>query len=276
MRAVYWEQVAASGFTVPDDAPLDELTAELTTMLGSPDPRLREGLAAETLVRWLGQGVYDDLLPGLADGMTAGLLVGLGEDGTDTVFRRAQSARVLGEGFSRDAALGLVGPDVVLRWGDRLVGWFVRERDLRDHVSGKGRARALAHGASALAALAGSPSMGELELVAVLDVVGERVTMPSPYLWDHSQADAVVAAVMTVLRRDRVESEVVEQWLDRLVNAAAADGSSEPTLPARNTETFLRALHLQLALAPDPPPARGDLLLLTMAALKRSNPVFLS
>ena len=219
MRAAYWEQVAASGFSVPEDTPLDELTAELTTMLGSPDPRLREQLAAETLLTWLGQGVYDELLTGLADGMAAGLQVGLGEDGTDTVFRRAQSARLLGACLARDATMGLAGPDATLRWGDRLVGWFVRERDLRDHVPGKGRARALEHGAAALAALAASPAMGELELVAVLDVVGDRVTGASPYLWDHGQADAVAAAVMTALRRDRVETEVVEQWLDRLVGA---------------------------------------------------------
>ena len=275
MRTAYWEKVAASGFSVPEDAPLDELTAELTTMLGSPDPRLRELLAAETLVTWIGQGVYDDLLPGLADGIAAGLLVGLGEDGTDTVFRRAQSARLLGECLTRDAARGLAGPDATLRWGDRLVGWLVRERDLRDHVPGKGGARALTHGAAALAALAAAPSLGELELVAILDVVGDRVTVSSPYLWDHCQADAVAAAVMTVLRRDRVESEVVEQWLDRLVETAATEASCEPTMPARNTETFLRALHLQLALAPNPPPARADLLLLVMSALKRSNPAFL-
>lgn len=275
MRTAYWEKVAASGFPVPEDSPLDELTAELTTMLGSPDPRLREELAAETLVTWLGQGVYDALLPGLADGMAAGLLVGLGEDGTDTVFRRAQSARLLGECLTRDAAQGVSGPDATLRWGDRLVGWFVRERDLRDQVPGRGRAGALTHGAAALSALAAAPSLGELELVAVLDVVGDRVTVASQYLWDHCQADTVAAAVMTVFRRDRVESEVVEQWLDRLVEAAATDVSCEPTMPARNTETFLRALHLQLALAPDAPPARGDLLLLVMSALKRSNPALL-
>ena len=38
MSIGYWEQVQKAGFEVPSDRPLDELTAELTTMLGSTRP----------------------------------------------------------------------------------------------------------------------------------------------------------------------------------------------------------------------------------------------
>jgi len=272
MRAPYWEQVAASGFAVPDDAPLAELTTELTVMLGSPDPHLRERLAATTLRRWVSQGVYDELLGGLGDGMAAGLLVGLGEDGTDTVFRRSWSAALLGECLERDSAVSVVGPDTVLRWGDQLLSWFVRERDLRGHVPEHGWAHAVAHGSDALGSLSGDPTMGELELMAVLDVVADRLAQVTPYRWTHQEHDRLALAVMRVLRRDRVETEVVEAWLDRLVQTAALAGpDGECTPMAGNAQGLLRALHLQLALAPSAPAARGDLLLSVLAALKRSN-----
>ncbi len=58
-------------------------------MLGSPDPEQRDGIAYPALATWIDRGVYDDLLVGLGDGMAAGLTVGLGEDGTDSVFRRS-------------------------------------------------------------------------------------------------------------------------------------------------------------------------------------------
>ncbi len=275
MRPAFWEQVVASGFAVPDGRPLDELTAELATMLGSPDPRLREELATETLTAWIRSGTYDELMVGLADGMAAGLVVGLGEDGTDTVFRRAASACLLGACLRRVAELGPAYAEPTLRWGDELVSWFVRERDLRDHVRGKGRAAALTHGAGAVAALAAAPSMGELELVAVLDVLGDRVTAQTPYLWDHRHADQVAAAAMAVLRRDRVETEIVEGWLERLADVAGErDEHGESTTAAHNTEMFLRAFHLQLILASPPPAARGDLLLAALTVLKRSDPAF--
>ena len=38
MTRAYWSQVKAGGLAVPDDRPLADLTTELTTMLGSPDP----------------------------------------------------------------------------------------------------------------------------------------------------------------------------------------------------------------------------------------------
>ena len=50
----------------------------------------------------------------------------------------------------------------------------------------------------------------------------------------------------------------------------------DPFLVRRQPEAFLRALYLQLALAPRPPDVRSDLLLVLVDALKRTNPYFLT
>ena len=183
MESAFWDRVVAEGHKVPADRPLAELTAELTTMLGSADPYLRDEIAYPTLATWVSEGVYDELLEGLGDGMTAGLVVGIGEEGTDTVFRRSFSALVLAECIERATALSAIGQGVadetVLRWGDRVAGWLVRERDLRGYVPGKGWAHALAHGADALGVLAEAPQMGRLELTVLLDVIADRLLMPT-------------------------------------------------------------------------------------------------
>ena len=102
MTLGYWNQVQAAGFEVPSDRPLDDLTAELTTMLGSTQPEVRDGTAFPALATWIDRGVYDDLLLGLGDGMVTGLSVGLGEDGTDSVFRRSFSVLILACCIERD------------------------------------------------------------------------------------------------------------------------------------------------------------------------------
>ena len=62
MSSAFWKQVVAEGRRVPDDRPLDEMTADLTRMLGDPGPDVREAIAHPTLAAWLADGVYDDLL----------------------------------------------------------------------------------------------------------------------------------------------------------------------------------------------------------------------
>jgi hypothetical protein len=274
MESTFWDRVEQSGHRVPDDRPLAELTSELTTMLGDTDPARRDRIACTTLAAWVTSGVYDDLLSGLGDGMASGLAVGLGEQGTDTVFRRSFSALILGKCLERDNARHLVPQDTVLGWGDRLAGWFVAEQDLRGYVPGKGWAHAVAHGADALGALAESPALGPPELPVLLDVVAERLlgTAGRPLLY--GEGDRLALATMRLLRRDLVGPDVLEAWVHRLGDATGPlTASDDEPLPASyNVQGYLRALHLQLALAPSPPACRSDMLLAVIEQLKRTNP----
>jgi hypothetical protein len=275
MESAFWEQVAADGHRVPRDRPLAELTTELTSMLGDSDPYIRDDIAFSTLATWISEGVYDQLLEGLGDGMAAGLVIGLGTTSTDTVFRRSFSARVLAECIDRDNAAQLTRPDTVLRWGDRVMSWLVRERDLRGYVEGKGWAHAVAHGADALRALATSEAIGRLELTVLLDVIADRLCEPTEFHFTHGEDDRLAFATMTLLRRDILGLEVLDPWVSRLVEVAVRTTDGDPYVVTGNVQGFLRALHLQLALAPRPPACRADLLLSLMAGLKRSNPAYL-
>jgi hypothetical protein len=278
MSLTFWERVRANGLKVPEDRPLSELTTELTAMLGDPNPAVRDGIAYPTLDTWIVQGVYDDLLEGLGDGMAAGLTVGLGEDGTDTVFRRSFSVLVLAECIRRDNKQHLVPARAMVTWGDRIASWFIRERDLRGFVKHKGWAHSVAHGADAIGELAMSEAMGRLELTVLLDVIADRLLLPTQYHLVHGEPDRLALATMRVLRRDLVGIDVIEPWLARLSQGARAHGLSEedPYLIAGNTQSFLRALHLQLALAPNPPSSRPDVLLAVIERLRESNPEYLS
>ena len=278
MSASYWRQVQEADFEVPADRPLDDLTAELTRMLGSNDPVVRDGTAYPALATWTSRGVYDDLLSGLGDGMAAGLTVGLGDPESDSVFRRSFSALVLGECVARDNAAGLVPPGKVMEWGDRIFTWYVRERDLRGYVSGKGWAHAIAHGADAIGTLAESPHLGKTELTVLLDVLADRITLPADAQFVHGEPDRMAAATLNVLRRNLVPLSVLEPWVSRLAAVATArvPRGTDPFLRRGNSESFLRALYLQLALAPNPPAVRSDLLLVLVDALRRTNPYYLT
>ena len=278
MSGSYWKQVLAEGLVVPSDRPLDDLTAELTRMLGSADPALRDGIAYPTLATWIDRGVYDDLLAGLGDGMAAGLAIGLGQQDADSVFRRSFSVLTLAECIARDNAQVLLPRAKILEWGDRVATWYLREQDLRGFVPGKGWAHAVAHGADAIGVLAESRHFGTPELMVLLDVVADRLLMPVDALFSAGEPDRLALATMRVLRRNVLPLGVVEPWVARLSAAAGRLGSydgRDPFLAGGNAQAFLRALHLQLALAPAPPAIRSDLLLVMVDALRATNPHYL-
>jgi hypothetical protein len=278
MSGSYWRNVHAEGLAVPSDRPLDELTAELTRMLGDPDPALRDGTAYPALTTWIERGVYDDLLSGLGDGMAAGLLVGIGEHDTDSVFRRSFSALVLGECIARDNDRPLLSGGKILEWGDRLTTWMLRERDLRGWVRGKGWAHAVSHGADTVAILARSPHLATPELTVLLDVVADRLLLPVDRLFSSGEGDRLAFATVAILRRNVVPLRVLEPWIARIAASAGTRSTyddRDPYLAGGNAEAFLRALYLQLSLGARPPQVRSDLLLVVVDALKSTNHAYL-
>ena len=278
MSGSYWQQVHAAGLAVPSDRPLDELTAELTRMLGDPDPARRDGTAYPALATWVDRGVYDELLAGLGDGMAMGLLVGIGERDTDTVFRRSFSALVLGECIARDNSRPLLPGGKILEWGDRLTTWLLREQDLRGYVPGKGWAHAVAHGADTVAVLARSPHLATPELTVLLDVIADRVLDRTDRLFASGETDRLAHATLEVLRRNVVPLRVLEPWIARVAAGArlgSARGATDPYLSCGNAEQFLRSLYLQLSLGSRPPQLRSDLLLVVVDALKSTNSAYL-
>lgn len=279
MSIGYWSQVQATGFEVPSDRPLDDLTAELTTMLGSTQPEVRDGTAFPALATWIGRGVYDDLLAGLGDGMVAGLSVGLGETGTDSVFRRSFSALILAACLERDNDQHLLPGGKILEWGDRAATWFLSELDTRGYVADKGWAHAVAHGADTIGALGESPHLAGPEHALLLDILAERVLrQPADEPLASGEPDRIAAAVMQILRRNTLGTDTLEPWVHRIGAAAnpfSGPVDHDPFAPTAAPQALLRSLFVQLSLAPRPPTVRPDLLLVVIEALRMTNASYL-
>jgi len=279
MAIGYWEQVQKAGFEVPSDRPLDELTAELTAMLGSTRPEVRDGTAFPALATWISNGVYDDLLAGLGDGMVTGLSVGLGEDGTDTVFRRSFSALILGVCIERDNEQQLLPSAKILEWGDHAATWFLTERDTRGYVTDKGWAHTVAHGADVIGALGDSPHVTGAEHAVLLDVLAERlIDQPADAPLASGEPDRIAAAVMQILRRDTLGVDALEPWVHRIGAAAnpyAGQEDLDPYVVTAAPQAFLRALFLHLSLSHEAPAVRPDLLLVVIEALRMTNTPYL-
>jgi len=282
----FWQQVLDSDMAVPNERPLNELTAELVGMLGSTNPVERDEIAFPVLASWVTDGVYDDLLVTFGDALANGLRQGLGNHDDDTVFRRSACARVLTECVRRDNVAHVLPGDAVVTWADRALGWYVREADLRGWVDGKGWAMSVAYGADLIGALGQSRHLGRVHLGILLDVLAERVLASSGRSLTDGEDDRCAAAALMILQRNLLDSDELDLWVDRLgrgmVRPRAYNPEAWPSPSARNTSAFVRALYLHLAIGihpsdstlsfDEPPECRADLLLSLLAVVPRLTP----
>jgi Protein of unknown function (DUF2785) len=256
---------------------LPENLASLVDDLRSPDPQVRDEKAYGALARLVAEGGADKHLRSLGDA-GAGLL------GEDAVQARSFGALLIALVVERvnTVASGVPGgggdavrPIDVVRWLAVFLGWYSDEQDLRGHDDTLGWLHAVAHGADALEAFAGSALLHTADLVMLLDAVVARLHEPTTHHLTQQEDDRLGHAVLTVLARDAVPAEDALAWLDRLAQPWR-DGTPGPT-PAEvdNTIRFARTLHLQLTLgvraAPEGPvlgtPDRDELLRHLGAAL---------
>jgi hypothetical protein len=281
----FWERVVATDYARPADRRLDDMTVELVELLGASDPHLRDHIGLGVLLAWTARGVYDDLLPGLGDGLTDGLRTGAGESGTHSVLRRSFSARAVAAVIDRDTARPRVHPETILAWGDRGLAWLSTERDLRDRIPDAGRVHAIAHGADLVGALARSRHLDEGGLMVLLDAVADRLLTPTEAVFVSREEDRLAYATMSLLHRDVVDLSLLEPWVARLSETWAGAWERGEPIQANtlNTIAFVRALHLQLLLGvlPSDPTGRAgrrspgiriDLLALLQAALRGTGP----
>ena len=141
-------------------------------------------------------------------------------------------------------------------WGDRLATWFLTERDTRGFVPGKGWAHAVAHGADAIGALGESPHLAGAEH-AVCSTSWPSGSSSSPPTSRSPRASRTgsrtrpcASCAATPLGVD-VARAVGAPASVRPATPSAAPSTTTPSPRPAAPQAFLRALFVQLSLAPD-------------------------
>ena len=251
-------------------------------MLGSTDPVERDEIAYPILATWISEGVYDDLLrrPRRRHGRRAHP-GGSGEDehrlGVPAQLLRAGAGRVH---RARQRRVAGCPPRRSCEWGDRIAAGWCASATSAGSCPDKGWAHAVAHGADAIGALADSPHFGLNELTVLLDVIADRVRPrdPGPALQRRARpagaGDDGACCGGGWCRCGSSSRGCARHHRGRDRTPRPAEVATR-TCVSGNPEAFLRALHLQLALAPEPIDVRADLLLELVDALRATNADYL-
>jgi hypothetical protein len=250
---VDWPAAAAAGFPLPEAVPTHRLAEELSTMLVSPDPVIRDDHAFTAAARWIREGRLDDVLEALGDRAADRFA-------HPEVQARTFAPLLLSCVLTRSAAApGPVTPTAAERWYAAFRAWYPAEEDTRGWDDALGWLHAVAHGADAAAAFGKVLPGRRTEL---LELCARRMTAPGAAHRYEQLEDARLARALTrLLQAPGLGADEATGWPAVVADALEGGGPGPVPVWAFNTFATLQSLHLHLtrgiAGEPAPPHARA-------------------
>jgi len=248
----YWQAVLRDYAVPPGEKPL-ALAQELSALLGSPDPELRDRIAYSILSVWLSGDVpwTDAELVTLLDEWQANLRVGT-QPGSDAVLKRSFSALCLAVLAERDLKTPFLGPERYRSLLNAALAYLSSEHDLRGYDERKGWVHATAHTADLLAALARHPALQPAEQNQLLAAIARRLST-APEVFTQGEQDRLAQAVTALLLRPDLDATAFDAWLTALRATTRQSARTRPLTSAalavvQNNTYFLQALYARLSM----------------------------
>jgi Protein of unknown function (DUF2785) len=212
----FWKDIARQHYAVPDGESASALAHELSGLLASPDPELRDDLAYSILTSWTRTGkLSNEDLISLSDEWRANLKKNIGESGNDTVLQRSFSALCLSEIGARDVKSPFLGTERYHALLSDALNYLTQERDLRGYEVRVGWIHATAHTADLLEALAENPALTVPEQERVLNAISERFETAN-VIYTHGEQDRLALAVLAIIERADFQKESFARWLQQI------------------------------------------------------------
>ncbi|OMD56421.1 DUF2785 domain-containing protein [Paenibacillus odorifer] len=231
-------------------APSDtfQLVQEMINNIGSLDAQLRDELIYTTFSHWIpGNSLttngLEQLIPVILD--KNHLHFKLGETNTDSVFTRSFSMLVIPLLFMRHKESPFLSREQIHQIKEKVFCSVQNERDYRGYDEEKGWAHAIAHAADTLDELAQCSELDENDLITILDLVYEKMTI-TDRIYSDGEDERMVRSIMSVLDRKLLSQTYVEQWIQSF-----GDVEKNPEfLPAfkqkNNIKNFLKSLYFRV------------------------------
>lgn len=248
----FWQSILENKGAVPDGVSQADLSTELLSYLGSPDPVLRDEFGYQILAHWILSGDYDSAtLKDFLDTWLTDLQTGLDEIGTDSVLTRSFAALMLSILVYHDIKASTLSDNDYDRLFDASTAYFIAEKDLRGYDSEKGWLHATAHTADVLKFLARNEKSDKIRLQTLLDTIAEKLSTPQKHIYTHGEDERMALVILDVVKRGLIAEKEYADWLTKLVvvkdNLKPAIALDEAGFGAvQNVTHFLRALYFTL------------------------------
>ena len=244
------EIFAQDEFRPPEKNDLLGIIPEMLHHIGTTDSYLRDDLIYTTFGTWIleynaiGQEQLHDLLHTIIGDQH--IFYKIGEQNTDTVFRRSFSILLLPLLLIAHRSQPFLTPEEVKQVKEKLISYLRNEKDRRGFVEEKGWAHTIAHAADAIDDLAQCTELAESDLREILEVVHTVIgVQDTGYI--HGEDERIATAVIAIINRSLLSDAELEQWIRSFSETVLAIQSMPEKLVIRtNVKSFLQSLYFRL------------------------------
>lgn len=250
----FWRAIAKKNYAIPAGQEAFPLAKELSGYLGSSDPELRDDLAYSMLAVWINRQkkFSPEELVILLEEWQANLRAGIGETGTDSIFKRSFSALCLSALAERDLKDPFLGEAHFRALLNATLTYLGDERDLRGFDAKKGWIHATAHTADLLAALAENKFFTKQDQEQVLKAITKRLATANE-IFSYGEQDRLANVAAVIAAREDFDSEGWSSWVTEMGREdRVVWNDSPPKMSAlaryQNDSYFLSATAAQISL----------------------------
>jgi hypothetical protein len=251
----FWQAIVKADYAVPPNEQIGNLARELSGMLASPDPELRDEFGYSILAAWIFEKklLDDGQVRGLIAEWTKNLEAGIGSTETDDVFRRSFSALMLSVAVARDNATPLLEAAEVRALATASLDYLARERDVRGYDDTKGWMHSAAHTADLLKFLARSRHLAAGAQREILDAITAKLRA-APIVLAYGEDQRFARAVLSIINRADFDRQAFDAWVQRAKPAWPKGQRPDAALVRANlnSSNLLAKLYVILATLPQP------------------------
>lgn len=243
----FWQAVIKNEFKVPAAVPLPALLGELSAMLGSPDPELRDDIAYSVLANWI---YRQRVVPieerlRLLEAWEANLKTGIGSRNTNAVILRSFSALSLGVLVILDNEAPYLERPVFGRVLNAALSYLKAEQDVRGFDDRLGWLHSVAHTADLVKFLARNPHLQVPEQALILTAIADKLSVVDTPLV-HGETERLARAVQSIVARADFDEARFAAWLKTMAPIRRTAAPTAATLAIDQNRRDLRVALLMV------------------------------
>lgn len=242
------EKIKNNNYALPADIELEELISEMLLEIGNTDPVLRDDLIYTTMERWtvedkLSQKQHRDILFTLIGDEY--LFYNVGEVDTTTVFKRSFSALLIALVLYRNRCSPLLSEDEVKLVYEKIIDYFMKEKDVRGYTEDYGWAHSVAHTADVLGELVLCECLDSTYLLKTLNLIIDKIST-STYVYRDNEDERLVNAIIKILDRNLISQKELESWVDNFAKVNYPKDFINKFHTKINLKNLLRSLYFRI------------------------------